>query len=453
MNKEILFYSTNKNCKPVSFPIALLQGQAPDYGLYMPEIIRKIPKEKILSFKDKEYSRIGFEIIKNYIPDVIPDNKLLSMLEDAYNFDVPIQKITKNLYLMRLDKGPTASFKDFAAKLMACFMEYFIAIKKQNLIILVATSGDTGSAIANAFLSMHNIKVVILFPKEEVTEIQRKQMTTLGCNIHPVAIKGKFDDCQAIVKKAFNDPNLKKLHLTSANSINIGRLFPQTIYYFYAYSRIDDKKINFSVPSGNFGNLMAGVLAKEAGLPVDKFIVAVNENDEFPRFLKTGIYTPVEPSKKCSSNAMNVGHPSNLARLIDIYGGWIFDKRNIDGNVTKKGVLKKLPDLEKMKKDFISFSIDEHYMNMTIKKYYEKYNIILEPHGAVAVAAMEKADIKGPVVCLETADPAKFPEKIEEILHIKPEFPKSMQGFDNKKEKFEVLPNVYEKFTEFIKSL
>ncbi|MCL5408637.1 MAG: threonine synthase [Candidatus Omnitrophica bacterium] len=454
MKKEILFYSTNKSCPPVPFSVALLQGQAPDYGLYMPEKIKKISGEEILSFKNKSYQQIAFEVIKNFIPDVIPDDKLFSMIKEAYNFTIPIEHITENFYIIRLDRGPTASFKDFAARLMARFMEYFTSMNDKHLIVLVATSGDTGSAIANAFLHMKNIDVVILFPKDEVTEKQRKQMTTLDYNIHPIAIKGKFDDCQAIIKKAFNDQNFKNLNLTSANSINIGRLIPQSVYYFYAYSRIDSKKINFSVPSGNFGNLMGGVLAKKTGLPVNKFIVAVNKNDEFPGFLKTGRYSPVVPSKKCSSNAMNVGHPSNLARLMDLYGGWFLDVRDEYGNVIKKGVFKKYPDIKKMRKDFISFSINDTEVDNVIKKYYEQYNIIIEPHGAVAVASAEKSNIKEqPIICLETADPAKFSEKIEEILHIKPEFPKSMEKLDTKKEKFEIIPNRYEKFKEFIKSI
>jgi threonine synthase len=352
---------------------------------------------------------------------------------------------------MRLDQGPTASFKDFAARLMARLMHYFAKKENKDLTVLVATSGDTGGAVAAAFHNLENVNVVVLFPEKEVTGRQRKQMTTLGKNVRAVAVKGKFDDCQALVKRAFNDPDLSRLNLTSANSINFSRLMPQIVYYIYAYSRLAKDKIIFSVPSGNFGNLMGGIIAKEMGLPVEKFIVAVNENDEFPNFLKSGNYKPVVPSKECSSNAMNVGHPSNLARLIGLYGGWLTDERDEDGKVIKKGVLKEKPDMEKMKKDFISFSIKDKEVDETIKDTCNKYNIMLEPHGAVAIAAVNKANLNGLVVSLETADPAKFPEKIRELLKVDPKVPKSLSGLDNKEESFDIIENNYNNFKEKIK--
>jgi len=351
---------------------------------------------------------------------------------------------------MRLDRGPTASFKDFAARLMAKLMEYFAKQENKKLTILVATSGDTGGAAAHAFYGLENINVVVLFPEKEITERQRRQMTTLGGNITAVAVQGKFDDCQAIVKRCFNDTELKYLNLTSANSINFGRLLPQTVYYFYAYSRLSCDKIIFSVPSGNFGNLMGGVLAKKMGLPVEKFIVAVNENNEFPNFLTTGNYIPVIPSKECSSNAMNVGHPSNLARLIDLYGGWLLDDRDEKGRVTKKGVLKEKPDMQKLREDFESYSITDSEADETIKKVYEKYKIILEPHGAVAFKAVEKSNLTGLIVSLETADSAKFPEKITELLKIVPELPESLTGLDDKKENYETIENSYKNFKQFL---
>ena len=447
----VQFRSTNNKAPLVGFKQALLTGQAPDYGLYMPTEIPKLSKEEIQNFKNQEYHEIAFEIAKKFLGNEIEDDELKELCKDAYNFKIPLEKVNNNLYIMRLDQGPTASFKDFAARLMARLMHYFAKKENKHLTVLVATSGDTGGAVADSFYGLENINVVVLFPEKEISERQRKQMTTLGNNVKAIAVKGTFDDCQALVKIAFNDKELKKLNLTSANSINFGRLMPQTVYYIYAYSRLAKNKIIFSVPSGNFGNLMGGVIAKQMGLPVEKFIVAVNENDEVPNFLRTEEYVPVVPSKNCSSNAMNVGNPSNLARLVDLYNGWMLDERDKDGKVIKKGVLKKKPDIKELRKDFISFSISDKEVDETIKQACKKYDIMLEPHGAVAFAAVKKANLKGLVVSLETADPAKFPEKIKELLNIEPKVPKSLSGLDDKEEDFEVISNSYEEFKRKIK--
>ncbi len=334
--ERIFFRSTNRQSEPVSFGEALLKGQAPDYGLYVPLKVPEFSLEKIKSFVAAPYYQVAFEIVKPFVYDEIPEQELFELCRQAYNFPVPLEKLDNNIYMLYLDRGPTASFKDFAARLMARMMNYLASKQKMNLTILVATSGDTGGAVADAFFDLANIEVFVLFPLNEITDRQRKQMTTLGKNIRAVAVKGTFDDCQALVKRAFNDPAFSGKNLTSANSINFGRLLPQSVYYFKAFAEIGTDRIVFSVPSGNFGNLMGGVFAREMGLPVRKFIVAVNENDEFPRFLETGIYSPVVPSRKCPSNAMNVGHPSNLARLIDLYGGWLTDQRDENGSVIKK---------------------------------------------------------------------------------------------------------------------
>jgi threonine synthase len=442
------FKSTNKKAELVSFKQALMKGQAPDYGLYMPTSIPKLTEQELNELKNKTYPEIAFTIAKKFLEDEIEDEKLKELINDAYNFKVPLEKLNDKLYIMRLDQGPTASFKDFAARLMARLMNYFAKQDNQTLTILVATSGDTGSAVANAFYNLDGINVIILFPETEVSDRQRKQMTTLGKNVKAIAIKGTFDDCQAIVKRAFNDLELKDLNLTSANSINFGRIMPQIIYYVYAWSRLNNKI--FCVPSGNFGNLMGGVIGKEMGLPMDKFIVAVNENDEFPQFLKNNIYNPVVPSKNCSSNAMNVGHPSNLARLIDLYGGWLTDERDENGKVIKKGVLKEKPDMEKLKQDFIAFSISNKEVDETIKEICSKYDSMVEPHGAVALAAVKKANLNEVTVSLETADPAKFPDKIKELLNIEPKIPESLAHLDEKQENFEIIDNNYDKFKEKI---
>jgi threonine synthase len=262
---------------------------------------------------------------------------------------VPVEKADDLDYILRLDRGPTASFKDFAARMMARLMQHFLSMEGRNLTILTATSGDTGSAVANAFLGLKNIDVIILFPAGEITDIQRKQMTTLKKNIKVLAVNGKFDDCQHLVKTAFRDPALSHIPLSSANSINIGRLLPQSVYYFHAWAELsgNEKPVVFSVPSGNFGNLMGGVIAKKMGLPVEKFIIATNENDEVPVYFRSGNYRPIVPSLNCISSAMNVGHPSNLARLIAVYGGVMDEKGNISS----------APDMDKMVKDFFSVSI------------------------------------------------------------------------------------------------
>jgi threonine synthase len=312
-------------------------------------------------------------------------------------------------------------------------MEYFLKIEGKNAVILTATSGDTGGAVAQAFYEMENIKVVVVFPKKEISEIQRKQMTTLGKNVVAIGINGKFDDCQRLVKTAFADVDLKHINLSSANSINFGRLMPQTLYYFWSYSRLvenKEEKVIFAVPSGNFGNLMGGLIANRMGLPVRRFISAVNENDEFPNYLETGTYKKVEPSKKCISNAMNVGHPSNLARVIDLYGG----------QIDETGIVHKDPDLNKIRREIISYSINDSLTKKTIVDFYESYKQIIEPHGAVGWAALQlyrknnPGDNQYKAINLETADPAKFPEEIIELIKITPKMPESLSIIQSKKE-------------------
>jgi len=451
--QEIMYRSTNRDSILVNFKDALFRGQAPDYGLYMPAFIPKFTKKEIESFRNKKYDYIAFHIAKKFLQGEIEAKDLKRIIKEAYNFDAPLEKIENNLYIMRLDRGPTASFKDFAARMMAGLMNYFSKKENRKLTILVSTSGDTGGAVADAFHGLDNVNVVILFPEKGVSLIQRMQMTTLGKNVRALAVEGDFDACQALVKHAFNDRHLEKLNLTSANSINFGRLLPQIFYYFYAYSKFGEGKAVFSVPSGNFGNLMGGVIAREMGLPIEKFVVAVNENDEFPKFLRSGIYMPVEPSKKSSSNSMNIGHPSNLARLVDLYGGWLYDERSKDGDIIKKGILKEKPDMKKLRKDFASFSVTDREVDKTIKTFYAKYKKLLEPHGAVAWRGLEKYGKNNKVqlgISFETADPAKFPDAIKNVLGINPKIPKSLMGLDKKHEKVEVIRNDYEMFKNLL---
>jgi threonine synthase len=441
---EIMYTSTNLNSEPASFRQAILKGQAPDKGLYIPDKIPTLSKEEISSMREMTYPEIAFLVASKFLKDELPEEELKRIVEESYNFDVPLEHVFNKNYVMRLDHGPTASFKDFAARMMARIMSYFTKQENKELLILTATSGDTGSAVANAFYSLDNIKVVVLFPRDEVTDRQRRQMTTLGKNITTLAVDGKFDDCQAMVKQAFADPDLKSLNLSSANSINFGRLLPQSVYYFYAYSRLDKQKIIFSVPCGNFGDLTGGLIAKRMGLPVEKFIAAVNENDEFPIFLDTGKYKSIRPSKACISNAMNVGHPSNLARIVAFYGG----------RMDEKGTIHKMPDMEELRKDIFSVSITDDDTRSTIKEAYEKYKIVLEPHGAVAWAGLEEYLSKNntDLVCVsfETADPAKFPEEIEKNIGLKPKIPDSLKDLEKKNEYISEIDSGYGKFKSFL---
>jgi threonine synthase len=450
MSVSINYFSTNLKAAPLSFREALLKGLAPDRGLFMPEKIPVLKKETIKAFQQMPYHEIAFTVLSAFLNDQMPAEDLREICRDAYNFEIPLEKITGDNYVMRLDQGPTASFKDFAARMMGRLMQYYLKIDNHELLILTATSGDTGSAIANAFYDLDNIRVVILFPKGEVTDRQRKQMTTLQKNISVIELDGKFDDCQALVKQAFSDRDLDVLSLSSANSINIGRLLPQSVYYFYAYSRlakqIPDEQIIFSVPSGNFGNLMGGLIAREMGLPVNRFIVSTNENDEFPVYLNTSTYNTIVPSKNCISSAMNVGHPSNMARLISLY----------DGVMNEKGEIVKEPDFQKISQDFFAVSVSDEITRQTIRDTFKKYNVVLEPHGAVAWKGLEEfrqrdKNFNGPGVSLETAHPAKFPEEVMNGAGIEPELPVSLQGLDKKKEEYVPLQNDYEKFKAYLK--
>jgi threonine synthase len=430
---------------------ALLKGLAPDGGLYMPDSFPVISSEDLSQFPDKKYFEIAFTVLNNFIGDEIGDNDLLDICRDAYYFDVPLEKVYDRKYIMRLDQGPTASFKDFAARMMSRLMQHFLSLGNRHLTILTATSGDTGSAVANAFYGLKNINVVILFPANEVTAMQRKQMTTLSDNISVISIDGKFDDCQRLVKKAFVDPALSALPLSSANSINIGRLLPQSVYYFYAWSRLATgvgEKAVFSVPSGNFGNLMGGLIAKKMGLPVEKFIISTNQNDEVPYFLRTGIYKSIVPSINCISSAMNVGHPSNLARIVALYNGMM----------NESGTLQRLPDMKRMRDELFGVSVTDDQTRNVISDLFSDYGVMLEPHGAIAWQGLKEYldlnELKDPdkrlYISLETAHPAKFPEELRKIIKIEPPLPDSLSGIEDKPENFLSLDNNYETLRTFI---
>ena len=450
MSQSLQFFSTNHNAPKLTFGEALLQGLAPDKGLYMPESIPTFTTEEIESFTNKPYFEIAFEVFKKFFRNDVPHDELLALCKDAYNFDVPLEKVYERKYIMRLDQGPTASFKDFAGRMMGRLMQHYLKQLGTEKLILTATSGDTGSAVAHAFYNLQTIRVAILFPQDEVTLRQRKQMTTLQKNIKVIAIDGKFDDAQAMVKEAFSDSDLTFLNLTSANSINIGRLIPQIVYYVYAYSRLkkqgSQEKAIFCIPSGNFGDMMGCVFAYKMGLPIKRILVATNTNNEFEVLLQTKKYSKIEPSNNCLSSAMNVGHPSNLARLIELYGG----------NMDEQGTIHKQPDFEALQRDFYALSITDTETNETIKQAWEQYKLLLEPHGAVGWKCVEtylkengnNADEL--IISLETAHPAKFPDPIIANIGIDPKLPPSLEGIEQKDEAYDTIPGNYKAFKEYL---
>ncbi|MBW2458049.1 MAG: threonine synthase, partial [Deltaproteobacteria bacterium] len=419
----MLFRSTNGTVTGYTLGQALLTGQAPDLGLFMPERIPTFDRADLVKLVDKSYPEIAFEVLRRYTGGQFDDDVLRDLCDDAYTYDVPLERVRDRRHVLRLDMGPTASFKDFAARMMGRWIGRLVAPGEAPLVVLTATSGDTGSAVAQAFAGVPGIEALVLFPVAEVSDRQRKQMTTIGGNITTVGVEGKFDDCQAMVKRAFADPTLSPIRFTSANSINIGRLLPQSVYYIYSYLRLADvaggETVVMSVPSGNFGDLCGGLLAHRAGLPVQRFVVATNANDEVPIFYDTDVYTKVVPSRTCISNAMNVGHPSNLARVVDLYGG----------HMDEIGAVTRMPDMDRIRADMWATPVDDAETRRTIAETWKTYQVMLEPHGAVGWAALNRffdadqvpADTLA--ISLETAHPAKFPDEIKALTGIDPEPP------------------------------
>jgi threonine synthase len=448
MTEPIRLYSTNHSTPEVNLREALLIGQAGDRGLFLPKAFERFSPAELAALAAKDYPHVAHTVLRRFTAGIMDDEVLQALCDDAYDYEVPIEQVTGRRYIMRLDRGPTASFKDFAARMMARWMGHFLREEGGELVILTATSGDTGSAVAHAFHGVERIHVVVLFPINEVSERQRKQMTTLGGNVTTFALDSKFDDCQALVKQAFADPALSAIRLSSANSINIGRLLPQAVYYLYAYAKVADASaagpIIFAIPSGNFGDMMGAVIAARMGMPIERLVIATNANDEVPVFLQTGRYEKISPSRVCISNAMNVGHPSNLARLIDLYGGWM----------DETGMLRKAPDMERLRRDIYAVSITDEETRDTIRAAYNEHGIVLEPHGAVGWAGLKRylagrMDMdKFPAVSIETAHPAKFPEEIQKTIGVTPDPPPSLAGLDAKTEHYETMPTDYPAFKE-----
>jgi len=452
MAKPIRFYSTNRDVPLVPLDEALLQGQAGDRGLFLPERYPALTAGDFAALADKSYPQIAHAVLRKYTAGVFDDATLKRLCDDAYDYEVPLEHVVGRRHLMRLDRGPTASFKDFAARMMARWMGVLMKNRDGELVILTATSGDTGSAIAQAYHGIERVHVIVLFPPDEVSDRQRKQMTTIGGNVTTIAVTGKFDDCQAMVKRAFADPELAGIRLTSANSINIGRLLPQAVYYVYAYVKLADpsagEPIVVCVPSGNFGDMMGAVIARRMGLPIERLVIATNANDELPNYVRTGKYEKIVPSRVCISNAMNVGHPSNLARLIDVYGGWM----------DETGLVREQPDMDAMRRDLYAVSMSDDETRATIKDAYERYGVILEPHGAVGWAGLERywrenvTDSEPLAVSIETAHPAKFPEEIQATIGVTPEVPASLTGLEDRPESYETMSTDYEPFRDLLLS-
>jgi threonine synthase len=443
----ILFSSTNRQSPAVNLRAAILAGLAPDRGLYLPDRFPTLAPDEIAAFAELPYHEIAFRVLSKFTGGILSDADLAALCRDAYNFEVPLEKVHDRVCVMRLDRGPTASFKDFAARMMARLMGKFLREDGRQLTILTATSGDTGSAVAQAFHNIPGIRVIVLFPVAEISLSQRKLMTTLTGNVRTVAVDGKFDDCQAMVKRAFSDPTLKHIPLSSANSINIGRLLPQSVYYFYAASRLakPGEPMVFSVPSGNFGDMMGCVVARKMGLPMKKIVAPVNDNDAFPKFLATGVYEKVVPSRNSISNAMNVGHPSNLARLVAVYGG----------RMDETGKIHQQPDLAAMRRDLFSSSVSDDRTRETIREVWNKHQLLLEAHGAVAwrgfqdwLATEPAGDL--PAAILETANPAKFPEEIEKTIGFAPDVPPALTAAIRLPEDFDRMGADYGKFREYL---
>jgi len=395
------YYSTNKRTPEVSLKEAVVKGLAADNGLFMPDHINKFEPSFFDNIQNLTFQEIAFEVAKKFFGDDIEESKLKEIVFDTLEFDCPVVKVTDSIYSLELFHGPTMAFKDVGARFMARLLNYFLIDRKKQVNVLVATSGDTGSAVANGFLGVDGIHVFVLYPKGKVSTIQESQFTTLGQNITALEIDGTFDDCQHLVKTAFLDVNLnKELILTSANSINVARFLPQAFYYFNAFARLkelgalENKELVFSVPSGNLGNITAGLFAREMGLPVAKFIAANNANSVVFDYLKTGIYQP-QPSVQTIANAMDVGAPSNFARILDLYN---HSHQTISKIITGCWY----SDIE---------------IREILKRVYLSNNYLCDPHGACGYEALNACLTENQIgVFLETAHPAKFTETVEEII-------------------------------------
>lgn len=424
------YYSTNKQVPEVSFEEAIFKGLPDDNGLYMPKTIEKLPQSFFDNIQNMSLAEIGYEVASRYIEDEIPAEELKALVADTMSFDIPLVEVEKGIYSLELYHGPTLAFKDVGARFLARCLSYFSGQNAKKATILVATSGDTGAAVGNGFLGMEDINVVILYPGGgKISKIQEQQLTTLGQNITALEVDGTFDDCQKIVKEAFLNPEMReKYNLSSANSINMARLVPQSFYYFWAYAQLKRQGIEevvISVPSGNYGNLTAGLLAKQMGLPIKQYIASSNANDVVPAYLNSGKFNP-KPSVMTMSNAMDVGNPSNFFRMNDLFGSsWDVFKENL-----------------------IGFSYDDEATGACIKEVKSRTKYLLDPHGAVGYLGLKDFLKDHPTeagVFLETAHPAKFGDVVEPIINEPVDMPDRLKAYaEGKKVAIEVKPELAE---------
>jgi threonine synthase len=426
------YYSTNQQAPMADLRKAVVKGLAEDRGLYMPERINKLPKAFFDDIHTMSFRDIAYNVADAFFGEDVDSDALQDIVYDTLSFDCPVVKVKDNIYSLELFHGPTLAFKDVGARFMARLLQYFIRMEgsKELVNVLVATSGDTGSAVANGFLGVEGIHVYVLYPKGKVSPIQECQFTTLGQNITAVEVDGVFDDCQALVKSAFMDEELNKhMRLTSANSINVARFLPQAFYYFNAYARMEaGSDIVVCVPSGNFGNICAGLFAHEMGLPVKRFIAANNANDVFYNYLQTGNYEP-KPTIQTLANAMDVGDPSNFARIYDLYG-------KSHDNITRL---------------ISGATYSDEQIKETMRKCYAETGYVLDPHGACGYRALEEQlkDGETGVFC-ETAHPAKFKEKVDAILGIDTPIPERLANFMKGKKQSVEMPKDFADFKRFL---
>ena len=425
------YYSLNNEKHQVSFEEAVINGLAPDKGLFFPKNLTKLNNEFYENIEKLSNKEIAYQVIQQFVGDEIPKEELKRIVDETLSFEFPLVKIEENIYSLELFHGPTMAFKDVGARFMSRCLAYFNRNKNQQNTVLVATSGDTGGAVASGFLGVTGVKVIILYPSGKVSKIQEKQLTTLGQNITALEVDGVFDDCQDMVKKAFLDEDLKSFNLTSANSINIARWLPQMFYFFFAYKELkkSNKPLIVSCPSGNFGNICAGILAKKLGLPLTHFVASTNANDTVPRFLKDGNYNP-KPSVATISNAMDVGNPSNFVRIQEMYAN----------------------DLTEFEKDFSSYSFTDEETKVAMKTIYDSFGYVAEPHGAVGYLGLKKEMKNKPEsigFLLETAHPIKFLDEVEPLLGMKITIPNQIESVMNK-EKVSIKISSYEHFKSYL---
>ena len=428
------YYSLNGKAPNAGLEEAVVRGIAPDKGLYFPESITALPESFFQNIENLSNNEIAFEAIKQFVGNVIPDDKLKEIIADVLSFDFPLVELEENIATLELFHGPTMAFKDVGARFMARCLGYFSEqkAKKEPVTVLVATSGDTGGAVARGFLNVEGVDVVILYPTGKVSDIQEKQLTTLGANITALEVDGVFDDCQRMVKTAFLDEEItSKRKLTSANSINIARWLPQLFYFLFAYkqAKIKGKELVFSVPSGNFGNICAGIVAHKLGMPVKQFIASVNSNDIVPEYLKTGKYEP-KPSVATISNAMDVGDPSNFIRIQKLFND----------------------DIEALSQKLSSYSFTDSETKEAMKKIYEETGYIADPHGAVGYLGLKEyfknsTNVYG--IFLETAHPVKFLPVVKEVITEEIEIPAQIQEVMHREKKAVSIKD-YDSFKAFL---